>query len=83
MKGFGLVEVGPDVEDDVPGEFQDLEEHDDGDPGEETQSSSKRRNEVIGLFEIQIVALLKLHSLSLNPAKIYLFHLPIYKHLFC
>ena len=51
MKGFGLVEVGPDVEDDVPGEFQDLEEHDDGDAGEETQSSSKRRNEVIGLEE--------------------------------
>ena len=49
MKGFGLVEVGPDVEDDVPGEFQDLEEHDDGDAGEETQSSSKRRNEVVGL----------------------------------
>jgi len=53
---FGIsrfVQVAPDIEDQVAEQLQNLEEHDDGDPGEETKSSSQSSHE-IAVLEIQI-----------------------------
>ena len=46
----GLVQVHPDVVEDVPAEFQELEDHDDGNAGEQAEGSSKSRDEAASLW---------------------------------
>ena len=46
----GLVQVHPDVVEDVPAEFQELEDHDDGNAGEQAEGASKSRDEAASLW---------------------------------
>ena len=53
--GISSCHVGPDVEEEVPAKLEDFKDHDDGNPGKETERTSKSRNQTVCLKQKHFV----------------------------